>query len=73
MHGRGKVELAAEKEDACAVVLEATEAGSGGFDGLDTGVEAFGHRIGDAMFEVIEQPDQVIGECAGRFLECLQT
>src|SRR5690606_32968070 len=66
------VEFTAEKEDASAVVFEATEAASGGLDGLDAGVKAFCHRICDTVLEVIEEPDQVSGESTGSLLEWLQ-
>ena len=33
---------------------EAREAASGGFDGLDAGVKAFGDAIGDVVFQIRE-------------------
>lgn len=44
-----QTELSAEKEDTDAVVFEGAKAARAGFDGLDFGVEPFGHRVGDGM------------------------
>jgi hypothetical protein len=52
---RSKIEFAAKEEDASAVIGKASEAASGGFQGLDTRVEALGDGVGDGMVEVVDQ------------------
>jgi hypothetical protein len=44
-----EIELSAEEKNTNAIVPELAEASSDGFDALDFGVQAFGHRVGDAM------------------------
>ena len=46
-----ELELSAEEEDSCAVVLEAAEAAGGRFDGLDATVESFCRAVTDAVTE----------------------
>jgi hypothetical protein len=46
-----ELELSAEEEDWCAVVLEAAEAAGGGFAGLDATVESFCRAVTDAVTE----------------------
>ena len=47
------------KEDSIAVVFEAAETPGVGLDRLNLGVEAFRHRVGDGMQDVVQQPVQM--------------
>lgn len=53
-----RVELFAEEQDACAVVLEVAEAAGGRLQCLDAAVEAFRGRIGDPVSNVRQQVRQ---------------
>jgi hypothetical protein len=61
--GRGeKIESAAVEEDSGAVVEGVTETTGIGLEGLDFGVEALGHGIGDGEKREVEQPLQMLGQ-----------
>ena len=59
------VEFAAEEEDSGAVVEGVTEATGIGLEGLDFGVEALGHGVGDGEKREVEQPLQMLGQHLG--------
>ncbi len=57
------------EQDSIAVVLEAGEAAGVGLDGLDLRVEALREGIGDRVGEVVEQPEQMVLQGQGGFLD----
>jgi glycosyltransferase involved in cell wall biosynthesis len=64
--GRGeKIESAAVEEDSGAVVEGVTEATGIGLEGLDFGVEALGHGVGDGEKREVEQPLRMLGQHLG--------
>ena len=64
--GRGKeIEYAAIEEDSGAVVESVTEAAGIGLEGLDFGVEALGHGVGDVEKREVEQSLQMLGQHPG--------
>jgi hypothetical protein len=61
--GRGeKIESAAVEEDSGAVVEGVTETTGIGLEGLDFGVEALGHGVGDGEKREVEQSLQMLGQ-----------
>jgi hypothetical protein len=60
------------KQYSDAVVSEGAEAASAGLDHLDLRVEPFGHGIGDAMRDVVEQPDLMLLEHGGHLRDRVQ-
>ena len=65
-------ELSAEEEDSGAIVLEVAEASSGGFEGLDAAVEAFGGAVADAVAEPGQDVVESFVDHLGRLLDGLE-
>src|SRR6266702_2077266 len=53
-HLRHEVELAAEEENAGAIIAEGAEAAGIGFELLDLAVEPLGHGVGDGVGKVVQ-------------------
>ena len=65
-------ELSAEEEDSGAIVLEVAEASSGGFEGLDAAVEAFGGAVADAVAEPGQDVVEPLVNHLGHLLDRLE-
>ena len=68
MQMRSEIEFTAKEEDACAIIGEAPEAAGGGFQRLDTRVEALGDGAGDGVIEGVEQTAKMELKHAGHLL-----
>ena len=67
-----QVQFSAVEENSDSVVVEVTESSGGGFQGLDSAVESFGHSVADSVPKPGEDIVESTFDHPGLFLDRIQ-